>query len=203
MLKIIDSLDTINRSEVTYMPNMQDTSNSNTQNAFYKKKIFAGGLALYLSILPISNTITQTNEDIYTENIKLQYADDSNNSRQRNMGFMNTFVFNGNNYQDGEMLDDNLEDSNYNVINLSQLSYTNPGVNLEESFKDVNNMITERKSYKNVKNKVVRSYRTKNIIEDLGYYEENEVQELEAVPRKKVKIQGKVISVKRTAGLLV
>lgn len=199
MLKQIDKPDTVSRSEIINIINTSNESDSNMQNTFYKKKILAGSLALYISILPISNTITQSNNDFYGDDIHFKYEENRSNLKEKNIEELNKFVFEGNNY----ISYDNIKHSNYSVINLNELSYTNPKINLQESFKDVNNMINQRRAYKNVKNKINTSYRAENIVEDLGYYEENENEELTLVARRKIKIQGKIKSVKRTTGVLV
>lgn len=74
-------------------------------------------------------------------------------------------------------------------------------INLSESYiknKKGDSMKNEAKNNKIKSINIVSAHRTNNQFNDLGYYEYNEVENLDIAPRSKVKVKAKIKSAKRS-----
>ena len=93
---------------------------------------------------------------------------------------------------------------------------TVPNVGGESGFKTMNQniiktysenkkgdfMVDNVRRKKLISTKVANHSRNNNSINDLGYYEENETEMLEVIPRKKIKVKAKIVSSRRVTSQL-
>lgn len=171
---------------------------SNIYNTI-SEKLLVSSLAISFAFCPTGSVCLQNS--INTKSVSMQYKDNISSNGNGFNASLNSLTVNGN----------DIECTNTNNYNLVKLIYSNgldsndPSYNtvisLNEDSKDVDNMLS--KEIYNIKGKVSKINRATGIIKDLGEYESNEVERINVAQGKKIRIKGKITSVKKANDLLV